>query len=121
MYQLKSKHNKSGYTTICVELYSRTFKGFLLSQKKKLGPVMLNKILLDLPAEDMRKVFVKNRMTQYFSNLLKEAYSFKEKYKFQYVWFQDNEILMKKKESSRPQRVVSQVDLERLAGIEDAG
>lgn len=120
IYQLKSKQNKSGYTIICVELYSRTFKGVLLTQKKKLGPVMLNKINTELPAEDMRKVIVKNRMTQYFSNLLKEAYSFKNKYKFEYVWFQDNEILMKKTESSRPQRIVSQFDLNKLAEIEDA-
>lgn len=120
MYQFKNKQNKSGYTTICVELYSRTFKGLLLKQKKKLGPVMLNKIYLDLPDTDMRKVIVKNRMTHYFSNLLKEAYSFKDKYKFEYVWFQDNEILMKKTESSRPQKIQSKIDLNALAAIEDA-
>lgn len=121
IYQLKSKHNKSGYTTICVEFHSRTFKGLLLKQKKKLGPVMLNKINLDLPDDDMRKVIVKNRMTQYFSNLLKEAYAFKEKYKFQYVWFQDNEILMKKTESSRPQKIESKMDLNKLAAEIDDG
>lgn len=121
MYQLKSKHNKSDYTTICVEFNSRTFKSVLLKQKKKLGPVMLNKINLALSDGDMRKVIVKNRMTQYFSNLLKEAYSFKEKYKFQYVWFQDNEILMKKTESSKPNKIESKMDLIRLAAkIDDA-
>lgn len=120
IYRLKNKNNTSKYTPICVELYSRTLKGVIMSKRKKLGPVLLNQLDSKIATEDVRKVFVKLRLTHYFSQLLKDAYQFKDKYKYKFVWFQDSEILLKKEETAKPLRIVSRKDLEILAEVEDA-
>lgn len=119
LYRLKSRGNTSKYTPICLELNSKTLKGVIMAQRKKLGPVLLSQLDSKISKEDVRKIFVKHRLTPYFSTLLKEAYQFKDKYRYKFAWFQDSEILLKKDETSKPLRVVSSQDLVLLAETED--
>lgn len=80
---------------------------------------MLNQLYSKISKDDVRKVFVKHRLTRYFSTLLKEAYHFKDKYRYKFAWFQDGEILLKKDETSKPLRVVSSQDLVILSDVEE--
>lgn len=117
LYLMKSDNNKSKFIPICLQLYSATFKGAILAQQKKYGPVPLQKIDNNAPDSDTHKIIFKHRMTQYNSQLLKEAFKFKTEFKYTYCWFQDT-VLLKKAENSKPLRVFSLEDLENLADIE---
>lgn len=119
IYRLGNKVNASKYTPICLELNSRTLKGVIMSQRKKLGPVLLNQLDSKVSSADVRKVLIKHRLTHYFSGLLKEAYQFKDKYKYKFAWFSDSEILLKKIETSKPRRIVCSKDLTLLAEEEE--
>lgn len=116
IYRLKSRNNNSGFTPICVELNSRTFKEAIFAQKRKYGPVILGSSgsAGSSSTNDVKKIVVKHRMTPYFTNLLKEAYKFKDTHNYKFVWFQEKEILLKKEESSKLIRIQCSADLQKL-------
>lgn len=117
IYRLKSINNNSGYTPICVELYSRTFKAAVWLQKQKYGPIVLGAsgATEASTSSPLKKIVLKHRMTPYFSDLFKETYKFKESHHYKFAWFQETVILLKKDDSSKPIRIQCAADLQRLA------
>lgn len=118
IFLMRSDNNKSKFSPICLQLYSATFKGAILSQQKKYGPVPLQKVDNTVLESDTNKIIFKNRMTQFNSNLLKETFKFKNQFKYCYCWFQDDTVLLKQTESSKPLRIRCFQDLENLAEVE---
>lgn len=116
IYRLKNRNNNSGYTPICVELNSRTFKAAIFAQKRKYGPILLaNSVATGSSStNESKKIIVKHRMTPYFTNLLKEVYKYKDTHNYKFAWFQEKEILLKKEESSKLIRIQCSADLQSL-------
>lgn len=118
IFLMRSGTSKSKFSPICLQLYSATFKGAILSQQKKYGPVPLQKIDNTVLESDTNKIIFKPRMTQFHSHLLKETFKFKNQFKYCYCWFQDDTVLLKQTESSKPIRISCFKDLENLAEVE---
>lgn len=114
IYRMKSKSDALNFSPICIELYSRKFKGVLNKQQKVLGPVLLNLIDKSLPKTDLRKIYFKDRLTKYNMELLKETRKFKADNNYKYVWFQNSDILLRKAEKSPCIKICSSADLIRL-------
>lgn len=114
MYRLKNNKNTSGHTPICVELNNRNIKALILSKKRKYGPILLENTGDTASTSEHKKIIIKHRMTPYFSDLLNETFKFKEKNKYKFAWFQENVILLKKEESSKPISILSSADLKKL-------
>lgn len=113
IFLLKKKSNTSGFTPICIQLCSSAHKNLLIKNQKKNGPILLQQIDSTVPATDTRVIVIKDRVTPYNSQLLKETYAFKEKYNYKYAWFKDS-VLLRKTESSKILHILSKRDLEKL-------
>lgn len=85
-----------------------------MKNQKLKGPILLQQLDATLPNSDMKRVIIKDRITSYNSELIKESFKFKNKYNFKYVWFKDS-ILMKKTDTSKIIMITSKADLNRLA------
>lgn len=110
IFLMKNKSNSSGFTPVCLQLCSAAHKNLLMKNQKLKGPVLLQQVDTALPSSDLKKIIIKDRLTPYYSNLMKEAFIFKAKYKYKYVWFKDT-VLIKKDDSSKIIRVFSKEDL----------
>lgn len=62
----------------------------------------------------MRRIIIKDRLTSFTSELIKESFKFKTKYNYKYVWFKDS-VLMKKSDASKIITITSKADLQKLA------
>lgn len=113
IFRMKNKNNKSDISPICLELFSRTVSGLIFHEQKLKGPALLN-TLISLPANDLRKVFIKPRLSRFNQHLMNEARKFKAEHNFKFLWFQNKDILLKESESSRIFQIRSEEDLQRI-------
>lgn len=95
VFLMKKKSNSSGFTPVCLQLCSTAHKNLLIKNQKLKGPVLLQQVDTTLSDSDIRKIVIKDRLTPYFSELMKEAFMFKAKFNYKYVWFKDT-VLIKK-------------------------
>lgn len=114
IYRLRNRNSTSLYSPICIELYSRTLKGALMLNQKRLGPVLLHQLDSQLAKSDKRKIYFKDRLTPYNNHLLAEAKKFCTENHYKYVWFQNCDILIKKTDTSKPAKIVITSDLLKL-------
>lgn len=119
IYRLRKRNSTLPYSPICIELYSRTLKGALMSQQKTLGPVLLHMIDSTLDKKDKRKIYFKDRLTPFNNELLVEAKKFCAENQYKYVWFQNCDILVKKSETSKTIKIVIKSDLLNLKNSTD--
>lgn len=110
IFLMKKKSNSSGFTPVCLQLCSSAHKNMLIYHQKQKGTVLLHQLDTDLPSSDLRKIVIKDRMTPYYSDLMKEAFLFKVKFDYKYVWFKDT-VLIKKTDTSKIIRIFSKKDL----------
>lgn len=114
IFLMKSKNNTSGFTPVCLQLCSLAHKNLITKNQKEKGNVLLHQLDSSVPQSDTRKIIIKERLTPYNSNLLKEAHIFKAKYNYKYAWFKDT-VLIKKSESSRILQIFGKKDLLKLS------
>lgn len=119
LYRLRSRNSTSPHSPICIELYSKTLRGAIMKQQKRLGPVLLHMIDSTLLKTDKQKIYFKERLTPYNNALLIETKKFCIENQFKYVWFQNCDILVKKTESSKPTKIVVKADLLKLKNNAD--
>lgn len=119
IYRLRSKGNSTNIPPICINFLNKTVKERIMSSQKKFGPVLLQQIVPKLPASDKNKILIKNRMTPYYITLLKEAVQFKSSMKYEFAWFQNCEILLKKNAESKVIKVPNKLFLEALMEAEN--
>lgn len=110
VFLMKKKSNSSGFTPVCLQLCSTAHKNLLIKNQKLKGPVLLQQVDTTLSDSDIRKIVIKDRLTPYFSELMKEAFMFKAKFNYKYVWFKDT-VLIKKTDNSKIVRIFSKEDL----------
>lgn len=110
IFLMKKKSNSSGFTPVCLQLCSSAHKNMLIYHQKQKGTVLLQQLDTDLPSSDFRKIVIKDRMTPYYSDLMKKAFLFKNKFDYKYVWFKET-VLIKKTDTSQIIRVFSKEDL----------
>lgn len=118
IFLMKKKTNTSGFTPVCVQLTSLAHKNLIFTKIKAKGPILLQQLDSSVPEADTRKILIKDRLTPFNSNLLKEAYIFKTKYNYKYVWFKDT-VLIKKVDSSKIVQILCKKDLLKLAEVEE--
>lgn len=114
IFLLRKRSNASGFTPICIQLCSSAHKNLLIKNQKEKGPILLQQIDSTVPSSDNRRIVIKDRITPYNSDLLKETYAFKSKHNYKYVWFKDC-VLLRKTDSSRIIHIFSKKDLGKLA------
>lgn len=119
LYRLRSRNSTSIHSPICIELYSKTLRGAIMSQQKRCGPILLHMIDSTLPKVDKQKIYFKERLTPYNNELLIETKKFCAENQFKYVWFQNCDILVKKTETSKPTKIVVKSDLLKLKNNTD--
>lgn len=117
IFLMRNKNNTSGFTPVCLQLCSLAHKNLITKNQREKGYVLLQQLDSSVPQADTRKIVIKERLTPYNSNLLKEAHIFKAKYNYKYAWFKDT-VLIKKSESSKVQQIFGKNDLLKL-GLED--
>lgn len=113
IFLLKKRSNTSGFTPICIQLCSSAHKNLLIKNQKQNGPILLQQIDTSVPAADLRRIVIKDRLTPYYSELLKGTYTFRAKYGYKYAWFKDS-VLLRKTDSSRILKIYSKRDIEKL-------
>lgn len=118
IYRLRSKDNSTNVSPICINFLNKSFKETIMKLQKKFGPVLLQQIVPNLPASDKNKILIKNRMTPYYITLLKEAVQFKSSMKYEFAWFQNGEVLLKKNAESKIIKVPNKSFLETLMNAE---
>lgn len=114
VYRMKNKKNQTGFSPICLELFSRTVSGLIFQEQKRQGPALLSTLVNDLPANDLRKIYIKHRLSRYNLHLMSEARKFQVERNFKFLWFQNTDILLKESESSRIIQIRSEEDLQKL-------
>lgn len=114
VFRMRSKNNQTGFSPICLELFSRTVSGLIFHEQKIQGPALLNTLLTSLPANDLRKIYIKRRLSRYNLHLMSEARKFRAEHNFKFLWFQNTDILLKESESSRIFQIRSEEDLQKI-------
>lgn len=114
VFRMRNKNNKTGFSPICVELFSRTVSGLIFHEHKIKGPALLNTLVNSLPDNDLRKIYIKPRLSRYNLQLMSEARKFQAEHKFKFLWFQNTDILLKESESSRIIQIRSLEDLQKI-------
>lgn len=89
-------------------------KSKIIQSQKINGPVFLHSIDKNMPRDDLRKVYFKDRLTNENLSLLRECRSFARQNGYQFVWTQDTTILLKKDAFCRPIEVGCVKELEKL-------
>lgn len=113
IFLMRKKSNATGFTPVCVQLCSSAQKNLLMKNQKLKGPILLQQLDTTLPSSDLRRIIIKDKMTQYNSDLMKESYIFKDKYNYKYLWFKDC-VHIRKSDSSKITRIYASTDLNRL-------
>lgn len=119
IYRLRNKNKPTNVSPICIQFLNTSFKETVMKSQKKFGPVLLQQIVPTLPPGDINKILIKNRMTPYYINLLQEAVKFKISMKYEYAWFQNSEVLLKKNAESKIIKVPNKSFLEALSEAEN--
>lgn len=115
VFRMKNKKNESGFSPICLELFSRTVSGLIFHEQKVKGPALLNTYDKTIPKTDLRKIYMKARLSRYNQHLMSEARKFRSEHNFKFLWFQNAEILIKESEKSRVIPIRSEEDLIKLS------
>lgn len=114
IYRLKNKKS-SMIAPILIEFRNVFMKSKIIQSQKINGPVLLSSIDKNVPSDDIRRVYFKDRLTNQNLMLLRECRCFARQNGYQFVWTQDGKnILIKKDASCRPIEIRCVNDLEKL-------
>lgn len=114
VFRMRNKNNKTGFSPICLELFSRTVSGLIFHELKRKGPALLNTFDKSLPNTDLRKIFIKPRLSRHNQQLMSEARKFRAENNYKFLWFQNGDILLKESETTRVFAIRSEEDLVKL-------
>lgn len=102
------KNKASIYAPLLVEVDNIQLKSTLMNALKQNGPILSEQ--LNLP-NHTSKVFIKEYLTEYNSNLLNNARVLKSDFSFKYVWFKNNSVWARKTDSSNIIRINDPSDM----------
>lgn len=100
------------YANLLVEFEDIKYKTELLKQKKH-HPLLVSQ--LGFKTETERQIFFFHQLTASYLNVLSEARKLKESHHFRYIWYQNNQVLIKKENNQKVYAVKSLNDLTNLA------
>lgn len=115
-FRVRRLFTKKGgkYANLLVEFDDIQLKTDLLKQRKQL-PLLVSQ--LGLVCETEKQVYFFHHLTPTYLNLLSDARKLKDSHKLRYIWYQNNQVLIKRENSSKIFAVKSSKDLHDLEKI----
>lgn len=109
IFRMRNKKNETGFSPICLELFSRAVSGLILHAQK----TQMN----DRPVNDLRNVYIKPRLSRYNLDLMSEARKFQNENNMKFLWFQNSDILLRESDLSQIIKIRSEEDLLQLKAV----
>lgn len=106
-----SKANKS-VSNLLVEFVDIGVKKKLINNRKEFG---LSSTQLGFATSN--EIYFFNQLTAYNLELLAEARNLKNKFKFKFIWFQNNQVLLRKSEKAKIYSIRSKQDLVNIQNL----
>lgn len=115
-FRVRRLFSKKGgkYVNLLVEFDDIQLKTELLKQRKQL-PLLVSQ--LGLLSETEKQIFFFHHLTSTYLNLLSEARKLKDSHKLRYIWYQNNQVLIKRENCSKIFAVKSLMDLHGLQNL----